>query len=76
MYCGAVEFVCSPAAVSHIPVLLNECMGFLKPENGGAFADLTFWGRWPFSRNPSGQIPPIALWRWTVTRMHFPDPSP
>ena len=31
MYCGAVEFVCSPATVSHIPVLLDECMGFLKP---------------------------------------------
>ena len=44
MYCGAVEFVCSPAAVRHIPVLLDECMGFLKPENGGAFADLTFGG--------------------------------
>ena len=38
MYCGAVEFVCSPAAVSHIPVLLDECMGFLRP------------GRWWFSR--------------------------
>ena len=25
MYCGAVEFVCSPATVSHIPVLLDEC---------------------------------------------------
>jgi len=44
MYCGAVEFVCSPSAVSHIPVLLDECMGFLKPEQGGAFADLTFGG--------------------------------
>ena len=44
MYCGAVEFVCSPSAVSHIPVLLDECMGFLRPEQGGAFADLTFGG--------------------------------
>ena len=34
MYCGAVEFVCSPSAVSHIPVLLDECMGFLRPEQG------------------------------------------
>ena len=44
MYCGAVEFVCSPATVSHIPVLLDECMGFLKPGDGGVFADLTFGG--------------------------------
>ena len=44
MYCGAVEFVCSPSAVSHIPVLLDECMGFLKPCRGGSFADLTFGG--------------------------------
>lgn len=44
MYCGAVEFVCSPSAVSHIPVLLDECMGFLRPDQGGAFADLTFGG--------------------------------
>lgn len=44
MYCGAVEFVCSPSAVSHIPVLLDECMGFLNPCRGGSFADLTFGG--------------------------------
>ena len=42
MYCGAVEFVCSPAAVRHIPVLLEECLSFLSPEAGGSFADLTF----------------------------------
>jgi 16S rRNA (cytosine1402-N4)-methyltransferase len=44
MYCGSVEFVCSPSAVRHIPVLLDECMACLKPERGGAFADLTFGG--------------------------------
>ena len=44
MYCGAVEFVCSPSAVSHIPVLLDECMGYLNPCGGGFFADLTFGG--------------------------------
>ena len=44
MYCGAVEFVCSPSAVSHIPVLLDECMGHLNPHAGGFFADLTFGG--------------------------------
>ena len=44
MYCGAVEFVCSPSAVSHIPVLLDECMGHLNPYAGGFFADLTFGG--------------------------------
>jgi 16S rRNA (cytosine1402-N4)-methyltransferase len=44
MYCGAVEFVCSPSAVRHIPVLLDECMACLKPEEGGVFADLTFGG--------------------------------
>ena len=44
MYCGAVEFVCSPSAVSHIPVLLDECMGFLRPEQGVLLLDLTFGG--------------------------------
>jgi len=44
MYCGAVEFVCSPSTVRHIPVLLDECMACLKPEQGGTFADLTFGG--------------------------------
>jgi 16S rRNA (cytosine1402-N4)-methyltransferase len=44
MYCGAVEFVCSPASVKHIPVLLDECMACLRPERGGVFADLTFGG--------------------------------
>jgi 16S rRNA (cytosine1402-N4)-methyltransferase len=44
MYCGAVEFLCLPDAVRHVPVLVEECMGFLKPEEGGTFADLTFGG--------------------------------
>ena len=44
MYCGAVEFVCSPTAVRHVPVLLDECMAFLEPSKGGDFADLTFGG--------------------------------
>ena len=44
MYCGAVEFVCLPDAVRHVPVLVAECMGFLQPEEGGTFADLTFGG--------------------------------
>ena len=44
MYCGAVEFVCSPASVKHIPVLLDECMACLRPEKGRVFADLTFGG--------------------------------
>jgi 16S rRNA (cytosine1402-N4)-methyltransferase len=44
MYCGAVEFVCSPSMVRHVPVLLEESMGFLRPEEGGRFADLTYGG--------------------------------
>ena len=44
MYCGAVEFVCAPSMVKHVPVLLEESLGFLKPENGGRFADLTYGG--------------------------------
>ncbi len=44
MYCGSVEFVCSPAAVRHVPVLLDECMAYLEPGRGGSFADLTFGG--------------------------------
>lgn len=44
MYCGAVEFVCSPTAVKHIPVLLDECLAALEPGHGGSFADLTFGG--------------------------------
>ena len=44
MYCGAVEFVCTPSMVRHVPVLLEESMGFLQPENGGRFADLTYGG--------------------------------
>ena len=44
MYCGAVEFVCAPAAVRHVPVLLEECLSFLSPHAGGSFADLTFGG--------------------------------
>ena len=35
MYCGAAEFVCAPDAVRHIPVLVEECMGFLEPGKGG-----------------------------------------
>ena len=75
MYCGAVEFVCSPAAVRHIPVLLDECMGFLKPENGSAFADLLL-GEVVILAKFFKQIPLTALWQWTVTRMHLPAPSP
>ena len=44
MYCGSIEFVCSPAMIRHVPVLLDECMEHLKPEAGGSFADLTFGG--------------------------------
>ena len=44
MYCGAVEFVCSPSTVRHVPVLLDECMAYLEPSRGGNFADLTFGG--------------------------------
>ena len=44
MYCGAVEFVCAPSMVKHVPVLLEESLGFLQPENGGRFADLTYGG--------------------------------
>ena len=44
MYCGAVEFVCTPSMIRHVPVLLDESMGFLQPENGGRFADLTYGG--------------------------------
>ena len=44
MYCGAVEFVCLPSMVRHVPVLLDECMDYLGPTDGGSFADLTFGG--------------------------------
>lgn len=44
MFCGAVEFVCSPSMVKHVPVLLKESLGFLQPEQGGRFADLTYGG--------------------------------
>ena len=44
MYCGAAEFFCSPSAVRHIPVLLDECLSVLNPGRGGVFADLTFGG--------------------------------
>ena len=44
MYCGAVEFVCSPSMVRHVPVLLEESLSFLKPCNGGRYADLTYGG--------------------------------
>ena len=30
--------------IRHVPVLLEESMGFLQPENGGRFADLTYGG--------------------------------
>ena len=36
--------MCAPDAVRHIPVLVEECMGFLEPVKGGVFADLTFGG--------------------------------
>ena len=44
MYCGAVEFVCTPSMVRHVPVLLEESLAFLEPEKGGRFADLTYGG--------------------------------
>ena len=44
MYCGAVEFVCMPSMVRHVPVLLEESLTFLEPEKGGRFADLTYGG--------------------------------
>ncbi len=44
MYCGAVEFVCSPSAVRHVPVLLEECLACLDPSVEGTYADLTFGG--------------------------------
>ena len=60
MYCGALEFVCSPTSVRHIPVLLDECMACLKPESGGSYADLTFGGgghsRSLLEANPSSQV--------------------
>ena len=60
MYCGAVEFFCAPSSVRHIPVLLDECMAFLKPEEGGDYADLTFGGgghsRALLSANPANTL--------------------
>ena len=44
MYCGAVEFVCSPSMVKHIPVLLDESVGFLGAAEAGRYADLTYGG--------------------------------
>jgi len=44
MYCGAVEFVCSPSMVKHIPVLLEESIGFLGATEAGRYADLTYGG--------------------------------
>ena len=44
MYCGAVEFVCTPSMVRHVPVLLEESLAFLEPQKGGRFADLTYGG--------------------------------
>ena len=40
MYCGAAEFVCAPDAVRHIPVLVEECMGFLEPVKGESLLTL------------------------------------
>jgi hypothetical protein len=34
MYCGSVEFVCSPSMVKHVPVLLDESLAFLDPKSG------------------------------------------
>ena len=82
MYCGAVEFVCSPSAVRHIPVLLQESMGFLKPKNGGAFADLTFGGgghsRAILEANSANQLlsfdcDPDARDRANDLKSEFPD---
>ncbi|MBT7405719.1 MAG: 16S rRNA (cytosine(1402)-N(4))-methyltransferase, partial [Opitutae bacterium] len=36
--------MCAPSMVKHVPVLLEESLGFLKPEDGGRFADLTYGG--------------------------------
>jgi len=44
MYCGAVEFVCTPSMIKHVPVLLEESLTFLNVESGGRFADLTYGG--------------------------------
>lgn len=44
MYCGSVEFVCSPSMVRHVPVLLEESLAFLDPKSGGRYADLTYGG--------------------------------
>ena len=82
MYCGAVEFVCSPAAVRHVPVLLDECMAFLKPSTGGDFADLTFGGgghsRAILSANSSNSLlamdcDPDATTRSLEFKEEFPD---
>ena len=68
MYCGAVEFVCSPSAVSHIPVLLDECMGHLNPYAGGFLPILLsvaagIAGKyWKPMRAP-------GFWRWIVIQM-------
>ena len=40
MYCGAVEFVCSPSMIKHVPVLLEESLSYLGVEDGGQYADL------------------------------------
>ncbi len=44
MYCGAVEFVCSPSMIKHVPVLLEESLSYLGVEDGGRYADLTYGG--------------------------------
>ena len=44
MSCGAVEFVCSPSMVKHIPVLLDESVGYLSATKVGRYADLTYGG--------------------------------
>ena len=44
MYCGAVEFVCLPDAVRHVPVLVEECRACVNGGHGGTLADRTCGG--------------------------------
>lgn len=82
MYCGAVEFVCAPSSVRHVPVLLEECMAFLRPEEGGDYADLTFGGgghsKALLAANPKNTLlaldcDPDALQRSEVVSQQFGD---
>ena len=68
MYCGAVEFVCSPSAVSHIPVLLDECMGYLNPCGEAFLLTLPLVGEGTVVRF-SKLVQPQGCLPWTVTRM-------